>query len=156
MWHNIFMFFGLVQTAHAATNAQIAAMCFVDRINGAILFPLITLLSAVAFIVFLWGGFQYIKNADNEQGRQVGSAHMLYGVIGLLVMLSAYAILSIAAGTFGLQGELSEIEGMSGGGACSAWESLRSGDIDNSGGNINNTGGNIYNTGGNINNTGPR
>src|SRR6056297_3448678 len=97
--------FKFVNVAHAApSDAQIAAQCFVDQINTYILFPLITLLSAIAFLYFLWGAFEYIRNADNDQGRQTGRSHMIYGVIGLTVMISAYAILNIAAGTFGLTG----------------------------------------------------
>jgi len=95
--------FSLIHTAHAqATDAQIAAQCFVNRINEAILFPLITLLMALAFLYFLYGAFEYVKNANNESAREVGRQHLLYGVIGMLVMLSAMALLSIAAGTFGI------------------------------------------------------
>jgi uncharacterized membrane protein YgcG len=79
-----------------------AAQCLVDMVNDAILFPLIALMSAIAFLVFLWGAFQYVKNADSDAARAQGQQHMLWGVIGLLVMVSAYAILNIATGTFGL------------------------------------------------------
>jgi hypothetical protein len=34
--------------------------------------------------------------------RETGRRHMLYGIIGLLVMLSAFAILRIAIETFGI------------------------------------------------------
>ncbi|MFT5849801.1 MAG: uncharacterized membrane protein YbhN (UPF0104 family) [Patiriisocius sp.] len=95
--------FTLVNTAHAqVSSAQLAAQCFVDKINQAILFPLITLMMALAFLYFLYGAFEYVKNANNESAREVGRQHLFYGVIGMLVMLSAMAILSIAAGTFGL------------------------------------------------------
>ena len=94
----------------AATEAQILAQDFVNKINDAILFPLITLMMAVALLVFLYGAFEYVKNANNEGGRETGARHLLYGVIGMLVMLSALALLSIAAGTFGLDGELNEIQ----------------------------------------------
>ena len=86
----------------AATNAQIAAQCLVDKINSVFLFPLIGLLSALALLFFLYGAFEYVKNASSETGRETGRRHILYGIIGLLVMLSAYAILNVAAGTFGL------------------------------------------------------
>lgn len=79
-----------------------AAQCLVEQVNQAILFPLIALLSAIAFLVFLYGCFEYVRNADQSGAREEGQNHMLYGIIGLLVMLSAYALLSIAAGTFGL------------------------------------------------------
>ncbi len=79
-----------------------AAQCLVDMVNDAILFPVIALMSAIAFLVFLWGAFEYVRNADNDSARAAGQQHLLWGVIGLLVMLSAFAILNVAAGTFGL------------------------------------------------------
>jgi|GEM_PF-833231 len=95
--------FTLIPQAHAAaTDAQFAAQCFVDKINDAILFPLITLLMALAFLFFLYGAFEYVKNSGSDAGRETGRRHLLYGVIGMLVMLSAFSILNIAAGTFGL------------------------------------------------------
>ncbi len=60
------------------------------------------LLMAIALLVFLWGGYQFIANADNDQARAVGKRHMLYGFIGFLIMVSAYGILSVALNTFGI------------------------------------------------------
>ena len=83
------------------TSAQVAAE-FVGKVNDFILFPLIALLSGVAFLVFIYGGAEYIMNASSDQAREQGKKHILYGLIGLLVMVSAFAILEIAAGTFAL------------------------------------------------------
>ena len=83
-----------------------AATEFVDKLNDIILFPLITLMSGVAFLVFIYGCAVYIMNASNDTAREEGKKHIMYGIIGLLVMLSAYALLSIAANTFGLDKQL--------------------------------------------------
>ena len=88
------------------SSAQIAAQGFLDKINEVILFPLITLMMAIALLVFLYGAFEYVKGASNDGEREKGRRHLLYGIIGMLVMLSAVAILYIAAGTFDLQNEL--------------------------------------------------
>jgi hypothetical protein len=90
----------------AASEAQVVAQSFLARINDAILFPLITLLMAVALLIFLYGAFEYVRGAQNDGDRETGRTHLLYGTIGMLVMLSALAILTIAAGTFGLENEL--------------------------------------------------
>ena len=87
---------------YAYANAADVARNFVDRLNQAILFPLITLMIAVALVVFLWGCFEYIAGAASPEQRAQGQKHILWGIIGLVVMVSAYAILSIAANTFGL------------------------------------------------------
>jgi hypothetical protein len=85
-----------------ANEAATIARSFVERLNQAILFPLISLLLAIALVVFLWGCFQFIANAANPEARAEGQRHIIWGIIGMLVMVSAYAILSIAANTFGL------------------------------------------------------
>lgn len=88
---------------YAADEAHVvAAKSVLAKIESAILFPLMTLMMAVAFLVFLWGAYEYVLHADDDGARETGRTHMLYGIIGLLVMISALAILKIAAGTFGV------------------------------------------------------
>lgn len=96
--------------AYAASEAQIVAQGFLNKINDAILFPLITFMMALALLVFLYGAFEYVKGAASDSDRATGQRHLLYGTIGLLVMLSAFSLLTIAAGTFNLDGELNDIE----------------------------------------------
>lgn len=79
---------------------------FVTKVNDIILFPLIALLSGIAFLFFIYGCAKYIMNADNDQAREEGKKHIMYGFIGLVVMISAFAILSIASNTFGLGKQL--------------------------------------------------
>lgn len=84
------------------SQAQAVAQGFLAKINDAILFPLITLLMAIALLIFLYGAFEYVRGAASEADRETGRRHLLYGTIGMLIMLSAYTILSIAANTFNL------------------------------------------------------
>ncbi len=97
--------------AYAASEAQVVAQEFLTKINDAILFPLITLMMAIALLIFLYGAFEYVKGASSEGDRETGKRHLLYGTIGMLVMLSALAILSLAAATFGLENELEDAQG---------------------------------------------
>ena len=96
----------LVNMAEAATPGTVPAEQFVEKLNDVILFPLIILLTGVALLVFFYGCFIYIAKAENSSAREEGKRHILYGVIGLLVMLTALSLLSIAANTFGLKEEL--------------------------------------------------
>lgn len=88
--------------AYAEGAHVTAAKTALAKIESAILFPLMTLMMAVALLMFLWGMYEYVLNADDEGARSTGKTHMLYGVIGLFVMISALGILKIAAGTFGI------------------------------------------------------
>jgi TRAP-type C4-dicarboxylate transport system permease small subunit len=86
-----------------------AARNFVATLNDVILFPLIALLMGVAFLVFIWGCFEYIQGANNVTAREQGVKHITYGIIGLVIMISAWAILSLAAATFGLDDDLEDL-----------------------------------------------
>lgn len=82
------------------------AVRFVAKVNDIILFPFIALLMGIAFLVFLWGCAQYIMNADSDSARAEGKQHILYGIIGLLIMVSAFALIKIGVATFGLTPQL--------------------------------------------------
>jgi fructose-specific phosphotransferase system IIC component len=99
------MQFGIM-TAHAASPGVAEAQAFVADFNSIILFPFIGFLTAVAVLIFIYGGFEYIIHADNSAAREQGRKHLMWGIVGLFVMLVAFGILSIAAGTFGLNDEL--------------------------------------------------
>ncbi len=88
--------------AYAGPAADFA-QTFVNKLLEVILYPLITLMLVIALVVFLYGCFEYVAGASNPQAKEKGSKHILWGLIGLLVMLSAFAILSIAAATFGIE-----------------------------------------------------
>ena len=87
-------------------TAAAEAASFVATFNEVILFPTIALLSAVALLVFLYGCAEYVMGASQEDARKKGVNHITFGIIGLVIMVSAYAILAIAAATFGLDRQL--------------------------------------------------
>ena len=88
--------------AYASSHHVVAAQGMLASLEQAILFPLMTFLMGAALLMFLWGAYEFVQNAESDTGRETGRQHMLYGIIGLLVMLSALAIIRIAAGTFGI------------------------------------------------------
>lgn len=98
---SIGLFLLLPITALAAPG-EAEARSFVATLNRVILFPTIGLLSAVAFLMFIWGCAEYFMGAANDQARQQGVKHITYGIIGLVIMMSAFTILTIAGATFGL------------------------------------------------------
>ena len=48
---------------------------------------------AIAFLIFIWGLFVFIANADDQAKRKEGQMHMIYGIIGLSIMVGAWGIL---------------------------------------------------------------
>jgi TRAP-type C4-dicarboxylate transport system permease small subunit len=90
-----------ISTAHAQASVELAHN-FVGSINEYILVPLIQLMMAIALLVFIWGGFQYVRGSADPAARLEGRRHLLWGVIGFTVMVSAYAILTVASNTVGV------------------------------------------------------
>ena len=86
--------------AHAAPPATLDD--FLSRVSYFILNPIIGLLFALAFMYFLWGVFVFIKNSDNETDKETGRQHMIWGLVGMVIMVGSYAIISIITGTFGV------------------------------------------------------
>lgn len=71
----------------------------IDSIEVLIINPLIGLLFALGLVVFLWGLVQFIINSDNEDGRTTGKRHMIWGIVGMFIMVGAYAIINILGNT---------------------------------------------------------
>lgn len=63
--------------------------------------PFITLLSLAAFVVFVWGVVQFIANAEDEEKRKTGQQHMIWGIIGLVIMFGANAVVALIKQTVG-------------------------------------------------------
>ena len=69
-------------------------MTIIEKINDAILRPLIVLLFALATGYFLFGLMKFIQNQDNEEAQSEGKRHMVWGVIGIAIMTGVYGILN--------------------------------------------------------------
>ena len=74
---------------------------FITKVQAEILTPIITLLSLAAFLVFIWGIVEFIAGADNEEKRKTGQQHMIWGIIGLVIIFGANAIVSLIKATVG-------------------------------------------------------
>jgi len=75
---------------------------FIDFIN-AFLIPFIW---AIAFIVFIWGVFQYfIAGGANEEQRDKGKQLVFWGVIAFVVMTSLWGIVNLFVNTLDFRGE---------------------------------------------------
>jgi uncharacterized membrane protein YidH (DUF202 family) len=77
---------------------------FVANVNKEIINPLILFLFALALVYFLYGLFEFIANGTNEEKKTTGKGHMLWGVIGLTIMMGVWFILGIIMNTFNIQG----------------------------------------------------
>lgn len=65
-----------------------------QRINEAILQPIVSLLMAAAVAYFLFGVMKFVKDQGSEESQVEGKKHMMWGIIGLFIMVSVWGILN--------------------------------------------------------------
>ena len=70
-----------------------------DRINEFVINPIIGLLFALALVVFLYGVVEFIAGADSEEKQTTGRQHMIWGVIGIFIMVSVFGVLNVVCNT---------------------------------------------------------
>lgn len=80
-----------------------SASGLLNKINAAILNPLILLVFAIATITFVYGLVQFIGSETSDAEREGGKRKIMYGLIGMVIMFSAYGIIHLILGTFGIQ-----------------------------------------------------
>ena len=90
----------LIEKVYAQT-LPVETTNLLNRILYNIINPLVTLAIGAAVVVFLWGVFKFVRNADNAEERKKGQLHMLFGVLGIFIMVGAYGILGLILGTIG-------------------------------------------------------
>jgi phosphatidylglycerophosphatase A len=88
-----------IQIAFAQNTEK--ACNLLKKIEKAIIDPVILLLFAVALVVFFMGIIKFINNVDNVVAREEGKRGMISGVVGMVIMVSVYAILNIISATVG-------------------------------------------------------
>lgn len=82
-----------------AMPANIATL--IRNMNDVILTPIFSLLMSLAVLYFVWGLYQFLSSkAGGQLDIETGKNHMIWGLIGLLIMISAVAIINIVLGTF--------------------------------------------------------
>jgi hypothetical protein len=66
---------------------------------GSLLTSIIPVLVAIGVIYFVWGVVQYVI-ADDEEAKTAGRGRMIYGIIGLAVIVAVWGLVGILVRTF--------------------------------------------------------
>lgn len=69
----------------------------------AVVNPMLQVAMMIALVIFVYGVFNFIRGADQPDVRTQGQKHMLYGIIGLAIMVSAFTIIRMIIGTIGAE-----------------------------------------------------
>ncbi len=73
----------------------------INNINTYIINPIIGFMIAVALIYFLYGVVVFLHGMDSEDKRKEGRKHMIWGIVGLFIMVSAFGIMNLICNTVG-------------------------------------------------------
>jgi uncharacterized membrane protein YdjX (TVP38/TMEM64 family) len=84
--------------------AEANIVSLMASINRVIINPLITFLFALAIIYFIYGLAKYLLSPDNEEIRKTSKQHMLWGVVGMFIMVAVFGIMNILLTTLGTKG----------------------------------------------------
>lgn len=91
------------QTFSNFASQSPATASIVTKIINVIIVPLIEGLFVLAGLIFIWGIFKkFIAHADDSTAREEGGNHILWGVIGMAIMISAYGIIRLIGNTVGV------------------------------------------------------
>ena len=90
------MNFLLTKVAYASVDSV------VGKINQLIINPLITFLFALAVAYFLYGMLEFIMNQGNDEKKTTGKSHMLWGIVGITIMMGVWGILNMVLSTLNI------------------------------------------------------
>jgi len=86
----------IISYAEAATIDSL-----VNAVNKVVVNPLIIFIFALALVIFIYGVAQYLLNPESEEVRKQSKSHMIWGVVGMFIMVSVFGIMRIILNTIG-------------------------------------------------------
>ncbi|MFA6251688.1 MAG: hypothetical protein WC603_03635 [Candidatus Paceibacterota bacterium] len=89
------MMFSIIPVAEASVATLMMS------INRVVINPIIILIFALAVVIFVYGLIKYLLSPDNEEVRKSSKSHMLWGVVGMFIMVAVFGIMNIILNTIG-------------------------------------------------------
>ncbi|HBC72416.1 MAG: hypothetical protein UX91_C0001G0120 [Candidatus Amesbacteria bacterium GW2011_GWB1_47_19] len=91
-----------VPQVSAATPAPPARITGLETVFSRVLASLLTLVATASLIMLIIGGFQFLSAGANKESAARAQSTITYSVLGLMVSLSAWIILSLAGKFLGV------------------------------------------------------
>lgn len=80
----------------AFADSPLSVKQLMFRISYYVINPLIIVGFVAALVYFIWGLIEFLRNRDvNAAAGQEGRDHMLWGIVGLIIMVSAFALMKV-------------------------------------------------------------
>lgn len=104
---------GISALAFALPQIAFAQTVITDIIDTIyeILNAIVPVLIVLATIFFFWGLAKFILNAGDSEGRKQGVQIMIYGVIGLFVIVSVWGLVALLQNTLKTTDKATTVQG---------------------------------------------
>ena len=79
-----------------------AGTALLDRIVDYIIDPAVKVIFTLGLFMFLWGFVEFLWDLKDGKVNDEGKQHMVYGLVGMLIMVSVYGIISLIMNTLGI------------------------------------------------------
>jgi uncharacterized RDD family membrane protein YckC len=79
-----------------------AGVDLLDRIVDYVIDPAVKVVFTLGLFMFLWGFVEFLWKLKDGQVSEDGKNHMVYGLVGMMIMVSVYGIISLVMNTFGI------------------------------------------------------
>ena len=101
----------LLAAAAPAVTTVTSFSSLIDKVVD-VLGKIVPLLIGLAVVVFLYGVLKFITAAGDETKRKEGKDVIIYGIIGLFVMVSVWGLVNLILGTFTLSPAMPTMPGL--------------------------------------------
>ncbi|MDO8619856.1 MAG: pilin [bacterium] len=88
-----------------AAGGEVESDNLVDLINqiNAVINAIIPFLVGLAVLIIIWGVFNYISGAGDEEKRAQAKQYIVWGVVGVFIMLSIWGLVNVLVNSFDLK-----------------------------------------------------
>ncbi|MEI6296440.1 MAG: hypothetical protein WCO84_02215 [bacterium] len=79
-------------------NYLLAQVDFIKNVTDQIINPIIVFLLAISFFYFIYGIYEFVATGESKKIEE-GKKHVLWGLIGLFIIVSISGIIGLVQGT---------------------------------------------------------
>lgn len=80
-----------------------------DRIITYLIDPALRVVFTLGLFLFLWGLVEFLWKLRSGEVSPEGKSHMVWGLVGMLIMVSVYGIIALIVNTFELRGASTDV-----------------------------------------------
>ena len=79
-----------------------AGTALLDRIVTYLIDPAVKVVFTLGLFMFLWGMVEFLWALKDGKVQDTGKDHMIWGLVGMFIMVSVYGIIALIMNTLGI------------------------------------------------------